>query len=495
MQARLVQIEGKRRLRSTAVGESDARIGRDPTSEVIVDFARVSRHHAVIRALGDRHTIADLGSTNGTTVNGLPVGEAPELLESGDVIELGGEVALLYETGPFRSATPWIAAAGTMVVLALGLGLFNWWQLRSHDPVLDTATRHARQGYAAAQEGDLEEAKQALRRAAGVLFRAGHLDDVSRGDVMRVALEQLSAEVGEDADLWAVFEASLAAAQPLPGAVPRAAPAEPAPAGTAPGVPEPGPGRAEPADGLASAPAPSAPAAAAAVTASPPTADCRLDRVASDHLRDCIHERIELVMLGLRQDPSNLPPGFTDDVGARILHEYDGIRDSLERGEALVPMLEEELMQARMPRLLHYLALVESGYDPRARSPAGAAGLWQFMPGTARQYGLRVSGATDERHDPVKSTRAASRYLRDLAFEFGGDALLLALSSYNRGENGVRRALKRLDDPFSDRSYWRLVDEGLLPTETSNYVTRYVAAAVSGEAGLPEREALVDAGF
>ena len=69
------------------------------------------------------------------------------------------------------------------------------------------------------------------------------------------------------------------------------------------------------------------------------------------------------------------------------------------------------------------------------------------MPATGRQYGLRVKGKIDDRRDPEKSTRAAARYLRDLAFEFGGDALLLALAGYNRGENGVRRSLKKLRLP------------------------------------------------
>jgi membrane-bound lytic murein transglycosylase D len=122
-------------------------------------------------------------------------------------------------------------------------------------------------------------------------------------------------------------------------------------------------------------------------------------------------------------------------------------------------------------------------------------GLWQFMPGTAKHYGLAVGGSNDERKDGARSTRAAARYLRDLAFEFGGDDLLLALASYNRGENGVRRALKQLDDPFSDRSYWKLVEERKLPEETALYVTRFIAAAVAGEGGLPSDSALREAGF
>jgi membrane-bound lytic murein transglycosylase D len=222
---------------------------------------------------------------------------------------------------------------------------------------------------------------------------------------------------------------------------------------------------------------------------------CRLDRVPASQIRACVHEQVELVLIALRQDPTGIPPGFADAVGRRMLYEYDLIGEALERGEPVIPMLREELEKARMPPLLHYLALIESGYRPDAQSPARALGMWQFMPGTARQYGMKVTASRDDRRDPQRSTQAAARYLRDLAFEFGGDALLLALASYNRGENGVRRALKKLDDPFSDRSYWRLVEEGLLPVETSRYVTRFVAAAVAGEAGLPDRSDLERAGF
>jgi membrane-bound lytic murein transglycosylase D len=158
-------------------------------------------------------------------------------------------------------------------------------------------------------------------------------------------------------------------------------------------------------------------------------------------------------------------------------------------------MMSAELKRAYMPPMLHYLACIESGYRTDARSKAGAFGLWQFMPGTARDYGLRVGGADDERGDPKRSTTAAARYLRSLAFEFGGESLMLVLASYNRGENAVRKALKRLEDPYSDRSYWVLVKAGYLPDETADYVARYVAAAVAGEAGIPSQSVLAAAGY
>jgi soluble lytic murein transglycosylase-like protein len=222
---------------------------------------------------------------------------------------------------------------------------------------------------------------------------------------------------------------------------------------------------------------------------------CRLDEVASRDLEACLREQIELVLYALRQDPTSVPDGFHREVGARLRRENAYIRRALEQGRPIIPMLRREFEAANMPPLLHYVALIESGYDNNAVSPAKAVGMWQFMPATARHYGLVVRGSTDERRDRVKSTRAAAQYLRDLAFEFGGEALLLALAGYNRGENGVRRALKRMDDPFSDRSYWRLVEKRLLPEETAKYVPRFMAAAVAGEAGLPRQEVLAAAGY
>ncbi len=86
-----------------------------------------------------------------------------------------------------------------------------------------------------------------------------------------------------------------------------------------------------------------------------------------------------------------------------------------------------------MPPELVYLALIESGFDFRARSRAGAVGMWQFITATGRDYGLRVGKKTDDRKDPCRSTVAAREYLLDLISIFGSDSLLLAAASYNAG--------------------------------------------------------------
>jgi pSer/pThr/pTyr-binding forkhead associated (FHA) protein len=126
MEARLVQIEADRPTSTTPLSRPEMLIGRDPAADVVVEFSRVSRRHAVVRELGGRHTIADLGSSNGTTVNGAPVRDAV-LLEPGDRIALGEEVIFLYEPVPPARRVPLVAiAAGALVVVALAAGAAVW---------------------------------------------------------------------------------------------------------------------------------------------------------------------------------------------------------------------------------------------------------------------------------------------------------------------------------------------------------------------------------
>ncbi len=119
-----------------------------------------------------------------------------------------------------------------------------------------------------------------------------------------------------------------------------------------------------------------------------------------------------------------------------------------------------------LPAYLLGVVAVESGYDPNAVSPKGAAGLWQFMPATARQYGLVVNASQDERFDILKSTLAAAHYLRQLHDQFGDWSL--ALAAYNAGPNRLRQALLR----SSSGDLWTITGSFSLPRETRDYVPK-----------------------
>lgn len=128
-----------------------------------------------------------------------------------------------------------------------------------------------------------------------------------------------------------------------------------------------------------------------------------------------------------------------------------------------------------LPRDLHHLAMVESGYVPTARSHAGAVGMWQFMSGTGRGMGLRIDATVDERMDPVRSTHAAARHLKELHRQFGGD-WALAAAAYNAGTGRISRGLNR----FGVRSFWDLATVGDLAGETRHYVPRLYAVTIIG---------------
>jgi peptidoglycan lytic transglycosylase D len=135
--------------------------------------------------------------------------------------------------------------------------------------------------------------------------------------------------------------------------------------------------------------------------------------------------------------------------------------------------IQAELTRAGLPTDLVWLSLIESGHNPTIRSPVGAAGLWQFMPESARLYGLTVDRWVDERLDPLRSTQAAIRYLSDLKRRFG--TWDLAMAAYNMGHFGLTRVITK----YNTNDFWRLSRlEAALPWETALYVPKILAIAI-----------------
>ncbi|HPS11847.1 MAG TPA: transglycosylase SLT domain-containing protein [Prolixibacteraceae bacterium] len=134
------------------------------------------------------------------------------------------------------------------------------------------------------------------------------------------------------------------------------------------------------------------------------------------------------------------------------------------------PIFEQALDKYQLPLELKYMAIIESALNPKAVSRVGASGLWQFMYGTGKLYGLEVSSYVDERRDPIKSTEAAARYLRDLYNIYKDWHLVIA--AYNCGPGTINRAIARCG---GKHDYWSVYYR--LPRETRGYVPAFISAA------------------
>ncbi len=144
----------------------------------------------------------------------------------------------------------------------------------------------------------------------------------------------------------------------------------------------------------------------------------------------------------------------------------------LARSAKYKPYISKELDKAGLPQDLLYLAMIESGFNPSAYSHAHAAGLWQFIRSTGRNFGLRIDSYVDERRNPEKATRAAAAYLGELYERFGD--WQLAVAAYNAGEGKIERGLKK----YKCETFWELADHKYLALETKRYVPKLIAAII-----------------
>jgi membrane-bound lytic murein transglycosylase D len=158
-----------------------------------------------------------------------------------------------------------------------------------------------------------------------------------------------------------------------------------------------------------------------------------------------------------------------------VNQRHEVIGTWLQRADYYQDWVRQVFAQMGVPRDLSHLAMVESGYLPTARSHAGAVGMWQFMSGTGKGLGLRVDDIVDERMDPVRSTYAAARHLRDLNQVYNGD-WALAVAAYNAGTGRISRGLRT----YNVASFWDLAQAGDLAEETKHYVPRLYAVTIIG---------------
>lgn len=179
--------------------------------------------------------------------------------------------------------------------------------------------------------------------------------------------------------------------------------------------------------------------------------------------------------LRLRRLASPIQLPYNDIVKGYITRYVDSRYGTIARilgiSQHYFPFIEDELIKSGLPVELRALPIIESALSPTAVSPVGATGLWQFMPSTGKSYGLEVNSLVDERRDPVRSTQAACRYLKDLYSIYKN--WTLAIAAYNCGPGNVNKALARAGE--GAHSFWDIYD--LLPRETRGYVPAFIGAS------------------
>jgi soluble lytic murein transglycosylase-like protein len=208
-----------------------------------------------------------------------------------------------------------------------------------------------------------------------------------------------------------------------------------------------------------------------------------LYRVGSFEREEFIEREIRALLKEFGAETYSVPPEFHDEV-KRFIEQYQG-PDRPQMARALgelrknMDTMRRIFEQSNLPPDLAYIVLVESALSGDSESSAGAVGLWQFTPATARAYGLKVTDDVDERLNASKSTRAACQYIRDLILDFGsGSSVMLALAAYNLGPARVKTAVRHVDDPIKQRNFWYLYRVRAIPPETREYVPKVIAAMI-----------------
>ena len=438
-------------------------IGRSDTSDVVVSCDQVSALHARLEQDLDGLRVVDLGSANGVRVNGATVRSA-DLLD-GDRLEVADLPFRVRRT--WLPAPPLLGAGGVLAVVLLVLLLLPTAGRRT----LELDRWWTREMYLEQAQRSLEEAVEAWRRPEPAVELARARFDIAlrslaavdylpprsptSGDIA-AALRRAEIEFGGpllDQDLHASLRAL---EQPLPPP-PVRPPSAPGPQPAAPPAEPPATTVSAPATGPGAGPGP-------------------FD----------LNAELALIMaeFGIDTASQPVPPDLVAAIDRQVdfwSNEMRGFtRRAWNRGRDHLPLIEATLRRHRLPEVFSYLPFIESGFRIDVTSRAGARGLWQFMPATARRYGLRVDDHVDERTDPVKSTEAACQYIEYLLNAFGANSFMSAIAAYNKGEYGLLRCLGRGAAWRSRWNFWDIATrgDGCLQQETIDYVPKFFAAAV-----------------
>ena len=203
--------------------------------------------------------------------------------------------------------------------------------------------------------------------------------------------------------------------------------------------------------------------------------DCDMKNVNPTYPKEVYIDRLSRIPSVMELAYNDVVQKFIDRYSGRLRYSVSYM---LGAANFYLPIFEEALEAYQLPLELKYLPIIESALNPKAVSHAGAAGLWQFMIGTGKQYGLEVNSLVDERRDPIKSSYAAARYLKNLYKVFGDWNLVIA--AYNCGPENINKAIHRAQAAKKDslqtnvKDYWHIYP--YLPAETRGYVPAFIAA-------------------
>ena len=407
-------------------------VGRDPSAWLVLEDDTVSRLHARLDREGDGLWVTDLKSRNGTRVNGSPA--LRTRVRSGDIVSFGDLEFAVVERTRWAVRRLALTAVGLLALVAVAIGIAAVSDRIAESARIREANRRARaqadssiaKGVRSFERGERDFARSYFLYAADVLMLT---DQVPRGvsdprDVLRAVARELPPGL-RDFDFATALDSTTMAQ------------------------------------------------AGAELANLPP--------------REYVERQVRRIAIDLGLD-DHVPEGFVEGVWeyVRETMRYPGkFQATLDRSPGIHPLMKRTLAEAHLPEVFCYVAWVESDLRSDKLSEAGARGLWQLMPATAREKGLRVGlgRGMDERTDVAKSTRAAASMIAGLLKIFGREQFMCALASYNRGDAGVRRAMMKIEDPMmeSSRKFWYLVEHGLLPPQTSEYVPRIVATQIMAE--------------
>jgi len=406
-------------------------VGREAAADLVLPYPQISGIHARLERRGTRLLVRDLGSVNGTFVNGVAVRE--QELHPGDTVGFADVVFTVRST----PVPTWPLGLALAVVAVVALGVWAVPRLVDTGPRLEKLWT---------REMHLEQAERSVAEAVRAYDRRPRPTEVARGQFdiairSLIAADRLHPDRQTPEELAAVLRAAAADVNRLEGRdvyrVYRDLQARPEPVAEA------------------------------------PAHAFSLD----DELAAILAE------FGIDTQEQPIPAGLLAEVERFVAFWTDEMRGFTERtmarGQPHLAMIRAELRKNQLPEVFCFLPFMESGFRPAIISSAGARGFWQFMPKTAGKYGLRVDDTVDERADPRLSTIAACRYLNDLLSMFGANAFMCAIASYNKGEYGMLNCLRGVSWRSSWK-FWDIVakDDGCLKRETVEYVPKFLAAVV-----------------